>query len=633
MMMQNITNVKTSSSKIMKRLLTLFTLILSVTLLMGQKLTVDNFVLDPTDLTASTQRRNDNNGDACALIKVQLARPGATFHGNVMGDTPYSQSEYFVYMMKGSKMLQVKLEGYIPVKINFTDYGYSGLESLSTYVLSITLPNVVGQSVDDGKNYFSIAVTPPNAVFILDGEPMNLDSDGVFSQRLMRGKHRYQIKAIGYSTEQGEFDLGMEKVSLRKTLKSSLAQLTIECPTLGVDFYVNDEKMGSGTSWTGSVKAGDYLVEARKMGHITQQKSITLADNQTLKVNLPALVARVGQLDVNFKPLDAEVWIDGAKVGTSPDLFKNVTIGSHRVEIRKEGYQSETKTVTIAEGQTASLSGSLAAMTSSASSLDVEAMYKMGEDYYNGRNGKAKDYAEAVKWYRKAAEQGYAQAQNQLDYMYQHSLGVTQDYAEAVKWYRKAAEQGDASGQNNLGYMYQYGYGVAQDYAEAVKLYRKAAEQGKAYGQNGLGYMYHFGLGVTRDYAEAVKWYRKSARQGNAFGQNQLGYMYQHSLGVTQDYAEAVKWYRKSAEQGNAYGQYDLGYMYQYGYGVAQDYAEAVKWYRKSAEQGYAYGQYDLGMMYYNGTGVKKDLNEAKIWFQKAAAQGYEGAKNMLEKL
>ena len=93
----------------MKRLLTILTLILSFTLVMGQELTVKNFALAPQDLTASTQRRDDNNGQACALIKVQLARPGATFYGNVMGDTPYSQSVYMVYMMKGSKMLQVKL--------------------------------------------------------------------------------------------------------------------------------------------------------------------------------------------------------------------------------------------------------------------------------------------------------------------------------------------------------------------------------------------------------------------------------------------------------------------------------------------------------------------------------------------
>ena len=155
----------------MKRIIFLLVLILSFTLVMSQELTVKNFALAPRDLTGSTQPRNDNNGVACALIKVQLARPGAEFLGNVMGDTPYSKSEYFVYMSKGSKMLQVKFDGYLPVMIDFEkDWGINGVESLSTYVLSITLPNVVGQVDDDGMSYFTLTVTPKNASVLLDGD-------------------------------------------------------------------------------------------------------------------------------------------------------------------------------------------------------------------------------------------------------------------------------------------------------------------------------------------------------------------------------------------------------------------------------------------------------------------------------
>jgi TPR repeat protein len=47
--------------------------------------------------------------------------------------------------------------------------------------------------------------------------------------------------------------------------------------------------------------------------------------------------------------------------------------------------------------------------------------------------------------------------------------GVLQDYAEAARWYRKAAEQGNAIAQTNLGTMYFQGQGVPQDYAEAVR--------------------------------------------------------------------------------------------------------------------------------------------------------------------
>jgi len=70
--------------------------------------------------------------------------------------------------------------------------------------------------------------------------------------------------------------------------------------------------------------------------------------------------------------------------------------------------------------------------------------------------------------------------------MYANGRGVPQDAAEAVKWYRKAADQGDATGQYNLGWMYANGRGVPQDDAEAVKWYRKAADQGDARAQSAL---------------------------------------------------------------------------------------------------------------------------------------------------
>ena len=59
-----------------------------------------------------------------------------------------------------------------------------------------------------------------------------------------------------------------------------------------------------------------------------------------------------------------------------------------------------------------------------------------------------------MKWYRKAAEQGFAEAQYNLGVCYYHGLGVEPDYSEAVKWWRQAAEQGHAEAQNNLGDCY-----------------------------------------------------------------------------------------------------------------------------------------------------------------------------------
>jgi TPR repeat protein len=61
---------------------------------------------------------------------------------------------------------------------------------------------------------------------------------------------------------------------------------------------------------------------------------------------------------------------------------------------------------------------------------------------------------------------------------------VAQDYAEAMRWFRGAAEQGNADAIVHIGVLYQNGRGVARDSAEALRWYRKAADQGNADAQN-----------------------------------------------------------------------------------------------------------------------------------------------------
>jgi hypothetical protein len=95
--------------------------------------------------------------------------------------------------------------------------------------------------------------------------------------------------------------------------------------------------------------------------------------------------------------------------------------------------------------------------------------------------------------------------------MYAKGQGVPQDYAEAAKWYRLAAAQGFAEAQDAIGLMYAYGQGVPQDYAEAAKWYRLAAAQGLAVTQMRIGFMYVIGQGVRRDYVPAHMWFTLAA--------------------------------------------------------------------------------------------------------------------------
>ena len=231
------------------------------------------------------------------------------------------------------------------------------------------------------------------------------------------------------------------------------------------------------------------------------------------------------------------------------------------------------------------------------------------------------DYDVALQGFRRAAEQGEADAQFILGSMYDRGEGVLQDYAEAAKWWRRAAEQGHVFAQISLGELFRNGEGVLQDYAEAVKWFRRAAEQGNVDAQVSLGDMHSDGEGVSQNDAEALKWYRRAAEQGDTSAQFILGSRYLNGRGVLQDYAEAARWFRRAGERGDAPSQFNLALMYQWGEGTAQDDTQAVKWYRRAAEQGFPHAQINLGLMYETGRGVAQNLIQAHKWFNLAATR------------
>ena len=113
------------------------------------------------------------------------------------------------------------------------------------------------------------------------------------------------------------------------------------------------------------------------------------------------------------------------------------------------------------------------------------------------------------------AQSGDAKAQFDLGLKYAQADGVAKNEAEAKKWLRKSADQGYTVAEFVVGLNYFNGEGVKKNYGEALKWFHKSADKGDMYAQAYLGGMYLDGLGVAVNKVQAYKWFVLAAAQGN----------------------------------------------------------------------------------------------------------------------
>ena len=163
---------------------------------------------------------------------------------------------------------------------------------------------------------------------------------------------------------------------------------------------------------------------------------------------------------------------------------------------------------------------SAADLPASKPSASADDAYRKGEEF-----NKKKNYTEAMRWYRMAADRGNAQAQVAIGNLYGEGQGVPQDYGEAMRWFRLAANQGNSEAQNDVGFFYLSGWSVPIDFAEAMRWLRKAADQGNEVAERNIGMIYLQGLGVKQDRAEAIRWFRKAADKGDEDAKTALKFL------------------------------------------------------------------------------------------------------------
>ncbi|MFA6715457.1 MAG: SEL1-like repeat protein [Victivallaceae bacterium] len=250
---------------------------------------------------------------------------------------------------------------------------------------------------------------------------------------------------------------------------------------------------------------------------------------------------------------------------------------------------------------------------------DIDAMYCLGLNFYEGKGGAEKDYYQAFKWFKEAARQEHVLAQYYLGLCYLYGRGTSQDNSKAWKWLLHASkyfyDEAEVMAAQCIIDEVKVTHGLNRD-----KLLQSflgpAFFQGNANACFLQSYCAHYDIG-QKD-VQYLEGFKDAARRGHPKAFYYLGL---HFAKNKKTQKTAFQCYLEAAERGFVPAFSKLGICYKSGLGAARDPDEAYKWFDKAAKANDPEGIFQSACCYITGDGVGKDRKKAVELFQSAAAK------------
>jgi TPR repeat protein len=227
---------------------------------------------------------------------------------------------------------------------------------------------------------------------------------------------------------------------------------------------------------------------------------------------------------------------------------------------------------------------------------------------------------------QRAAKNGVVTAQIKLAKMLKSS---PEHAADAMAWFKLAAEQGSSEAQTELALGYLSGRGIAKDAVLAANWFSRAADAGDPCAQWNLSaILASGGKGIDADLKSAFKWCLTAAEQDFVAAQASLGTLYAQMGEVK----KAIHWWEKAAIQGDPESKFNIAQTLLKGDGSQGNALRALELLRQAAEDGLVDAQSRLGILYATGEGGVTDVIEAHKWFWISANVGDPSAIKNLER-
>lgn len=231
-------------------------------------------------------------------------------------------------------------------------------------------------------------------------------------------------------------------------------------------------------------------------------------------------------------------------------------------------------------------------------------------------------FKEATKRVEKNPDDGAAMAL--IGEIFKDGLGVRGDKAEAVRWFKLAANRGDREAAFALGRAYLAGQGTKKDIALARKYFEQAAAKGHGAALYNLGIMEIGGdpRRKTGNFEKAADYFRKGAAEGSMDAVYSLAILYRRGAGVLRDDIKSSQFLKQAADRDHLAAMTEYAIALFNGRGVRKDEKGAAVYLIKAAWRNSPIAQNRLARLYVIGRGVKKDIVQAMKWHVIARATG-----------
>lgn len=319
-------------------LLAVILAVLSAISVNAQEITVTDFYLDEHDLTANRNPVEDQNGEKCALIRVQTTQKGFVFDVGSAGITKVEDDkpgEIWLWVPYGIKNISIRHEklGSLP-KYSFP----IAIKKARVYIMKITHEKVFTTNYDDSKKQkLFIKVTPPTASLSINGMSVPINKNGETTMDMAYGEFAYKVEAARFYPEEGLFTVDDDhKTLVINNLKPIMGKLSVHTNPLSATVSIPGRTIERSSLEPVELQIGEYEVTVSAKGYKAETKTVTITENQTTDVEFKLTQTAVYRF--TSTPNYASIYVNGENIGITT-ITKTLTTGTYTIKATKPGYK------------------------------------------------------------------------------------------------------------------------------------------------------------------------------------------------------------------------------------------------------------------------------------------------------